>query len=245
MVQADLRPRAEPRDQPRRGRRHRRRDPGRHPQGRRQGPGAARRHAAVARHRDPRRDVHQDHRAQRDDPDAQVEDLHHRRRQPDQGRDPRAAGRARDRRAQQVAGPVRAGRHPAGAPRGDADRGHVRHRLQRHRQRPGPGPGHPARAEDPRHARRAASARSEINAIIEDAKKHAEEDRRRAEFIRAQARLEGLVDSNQKTFNEFGSMLARRAAGRGAQDPRRRQAGPRERQRLRMHRGTGEDRRDG
>jgi molecular chaperone DnaK len=48
----------------------------------------------------------------------------------------------------------------------------------------------------------------EITSIIDDAKKHAEEDRRRAEFVRARSRLEGLVDSNQKTFNEFGSMLA-------------------------------------
>jgi molecular chaperone DnaK len=48
----------------------------------------------------------------------------------------------------------------------------------------------------------------EISSIIDDAKKHAEEDQRRAEFIRARARLEGLVESNQKTFNEFGSMLA-------------------------------------
>jgi molecular chaperone DnaK len=47
----------------------------------------------------------------------------------------------------------------------------------------------------------------EISAIIEDAHEHQEEDRRRAEYIRAKARLEGLVDSNQKTFNEFGSML--------------------------------------
>ncbi len=47
----------------------------------------------------------------------------------------------------------------------------------------------------------------EIQAIIEDARQHAEEDRRRAEFIRARARLEGLVDSNHKTFVEFGSML--------------------------------------
>jgi len=47
----------------------------------------------------------------------------------------------------------------------------------------------------------------EIEEIIIDAKQHAEDDRRRAEFIRARARLEGLVDSNQKTFNEFGSML--------------------------------------
>jgi molecular chaperone DnaK len=48
----------------------------------------------------------------------------------------------------------------------------------------------------------------EIGAIIEDAQKHAQDDRRRAEYIRTRARLEGLVDSNQKTFNEFGSMLA-------------------------------------
>jgi molecular chaperone DnaK len=49
---------------------------------------------------------------------------------------------------------------------------------------------------------------SEIGSIIEDAKKHAEEDRRRAEFIRARSRLEGLVDSSQRTFGEFGSMLS-------------------------------------
>ena len=48
----------------------------------------------------------------------------------------------------------------------------------------------------------------EIAAIIEDAHEHANEDRQRAEYVRAKARLEGLVDSNQKTFNEFGSMLA-------------------------------------
>jgi molecular chaperone DnaK len=48
----------------------------------------------------------------------------------------------------------------------------------------------------------------EISSIIDDAKKHAEEDKLKAEFVRARARLEGLVDSNQKTFNEFGSMLA-------------------------------------
>ncbi len=48
----------------------------------------------------------------------------------------------------------------------------------------------------------------EISAIIEDARVHAEEDRRRAEFIRVKTRLEGLVESNQKTFAEFGSMLS-------------------------------------
>ena len=48
----------------------------------------------------------------------------------------------------------------------------------------------------------------EINSIVEDAKQHSEEDRRRAELIRVRSRLEGLVESNQKTFSEFGSMLA-------------------------------------
>ena len=48
---------------------------------------------------------------------------------------------------------------------------------------------------------------NEITAIIDDAKQHAEEDRHRAELIRTKARLEGLVESNQKTFSEFGSML--------------------------------------
>ena len=47
----------------------------------------------------------------------------------------------------------------------------------------------------------------EINRIIEDARVHAEEDRRKAEYIRVRARLEGMVDSNQKSFAEFGSML--------------------------------------
>jgi molecular chaperone DnaK len=50
-------------------------------------------------------------------------------------------------------------------------------------------------------------ADAEIQAIIEDAQRHAEEDRRRAEYVRARARLEGLVESNQKTFAEFGSLL--------------------------------------
>jgi molecular chaperone DnaK len=47
----------------------------------------------------------------------------------------------------------------------------------------------------------------EIQAIIDDARIHAEEDRQKAEFVRVRSRLEGMVDSNQKTFIEFGSML--------------------------------------
>ncbi len=47
----------------------------------------------------------------------------------------------------------------------------------------------------------------EINDIIDDARRHAEEDRVRAELMRIQHRLEGLLDSNEKTFTEFGYLL--------------------------------------
>ena len=82
--------------QPRRGRGRGRRHPGRRAGRRGQGRAAARRHAAEPRHRDQGRRVHQAHRAQHHHPDQEERDLHHRRRQPDERRDPRAAGRARD-----------------------------------------------------------------------------------------------------------------------------------------------------
>ncbi|MFQ5669834.1 MAG: molecular chaperone DnaK [Acidobacteriota bacterium] len=47
----------------------------------------------------------------------------------------------------------------------------------------------------------------EISQIIEDAEAHEEEDRKRAEMSRIGARLEGLLETNVKTFSEFGSML--------------------------------------
>ena len=78
--------------QPRRGRRHRRRRAGRRPQGRGQGRPAARRHAAVARHRDQGPGHAPPHRAQHHHPDQAVGDLHHGRGQPAVGRDPRAPG---------------------------------------------------------------------------------------------------------------------------------------------------------
>ena len=47
----------------------------------------------------------------------------------------------------------------------------------------------------------------EISSIIEDARKHAEEDRIKAELTRIQSRIESLLDSNEKSFAEFGSLL--------------------------------------
>ena len=57
------------------------------------------------------------------------------------GRDPRPPGRARLRGGQQDAGPVHPRRHPAGASRRAADRGHLRHRRERDPRRQGQGPG--------------------------------------------------------------------------------------------------------
>ncbi len=47
----------------------------------------------------------------------------------------------------------------------------------------------------------------EINDIIDDAKKHSEADKKKAELYRIQARLEGLLESNMKSFAEFGNLL--------------------------------------
>jgi molecular chaperone DnaK len=47
----------------------------------------------------------------------------------------------------------------------------------------------------------------EIAEIIDDAERHAEEDRKKTELYRIQARLEGLLDSNMRSFAEFGSLL--------------------------------------
>ena len=94
-------------------------------QGRGQGHPPARRHAAVARHRDEGRRLHEADRAQHDDPDEEVGDVHDRRGQPAVGRGPRPPGRVGDGGVQQDARQVPARRHPAGAAGHAADRGHA------------------------------------------------------------------------------------------------------------------------
>jgi molecular chaperone DnaK len=82
------------------------------------------------------------------DPDQGDAGVLHRRRQPDCGDDPRAAGRTRPRQRQQVARQVRPDRYPARAPRHAAGRGHLRHRRQRHPARVSQGQGHRQGAEN-------------------------------------------------------------------------------------------------
>ena len=102
-------------------------------------------------HRDAGRRVHAAHRAQHHHPHAQDRGLLDRRRQPDVGRGARAAGRAADGPRQPHAGQVPARGHPARAARRAPDRGHVRHRRQRHRERLRQGPGHGQDAEHHDH----------------------------------------------------------------------------------------------
>ena len=102
-------------------------------------------------HRDAGGRVHAPHRAQHDHPHAQDRSLLDRRRQPDLGRGARAAGRAADGAGQPHPRQVPAGGHPARPARRAPDRGHVRHRRQRHRERLGQGPRHGQDAEHHHH----------------------------------------------------------------------------------------------
>ncbi len=137
--------------QPRRGRGRRRRDPGGRARRRGEGRPAARRHAAVARHRDAGRRDDPAHRPQHHHPDLEVAGVLDRVGQPEPGRDPRPPGRARLRGRQQDARPVHPRRHPAGAARHPAGRGDVRHRRERHPRREGQGPGDRQGAAGPDH----------------------------------------------------------------------------------------------
>ena len=82
-------------------------------------------------------------------PTKKSETFSHGRRQPDDGRDPRAAGRARAGPRQPHDRQVPAHRHSTRSARHAAGRGDVRHRRERHPARVGEGQGDEQGAEDP------------------------------------------------------------------------------------------------
>ena len=91
---------------------------------------------------DPRRRDDQDHRTEHHDSGPPQRGLLHRRGQPAGGRCGGPAGRTRTGGRQPGPRTVPAQRHPQGAARGTADRGHLRYRRQRHPERDGQGQGH-------------------------------------------------------------------------------------------------------
>ena len=191
---------------PGRSRRHWRGDPGRRAAGRRQGRAAARRDAAVARHRDAGWRVHPHHRSQHHDPDQEEPGVLDRRGQPERRHHPRLPGRARNGGRQQGARPVRPDGHSAVAARHAADRGHLRHRRQRHRQRLGQGQGDRQGAADPDPGLR----RSVRSRHREDGQGRRGQCRRGQEAPRGGRRQEPrrrLVHSTEKALAEHGSKV--------------------------------------
>ena len=136
--------------------------------------------------------------------------------------DPGLSGRARDRRAQQAARQLRADRHPAGSARRAADRGHLRHRRQRHRARHRQGQGHRQGEHDRRSRSGSGAVKEEIDRMIEDAEAHAEEDRKRREEADVRNQAESLVYQTEKFVKEQREAEGRIEGPRGHADQGRR-----------------------
>ena len=169
-------------------------------------------------------------RAQHDDPRAADGDVLDRRGQPDRGRHRRAAGRARARRRQPPARTLPARGHPAGAARRAADRGHVRHRRQRHPQRLRARQGRPARNSGSRSPRAPTSISARSSGWSARPQAHAGEDRRRREEIDARNELDSLAYRvDQLLARAAGSPAGAREGARRA--ARRRRARRRSRSR--------------
>ena len=150
------------------------------------------------------------------------------------GRGPRHAGRAPDGEGQQDARQVPADRHPAGAARRAADRGHVRHRRERHPERHREGQGDRAPRSTIRIEASSGLSDADIKRAVEDAAKHEAEDKARKESIEARNQLDTLVYGTQEAghgerrqarrhrqADDRGGAQGRR--GRARAQPRRRQ----------------------
>ncbi len=161
---------------------------------------------AVPGHRDPGRGDDQAHREEHHHPDQGEPGVLHRRGQPDGGDGARAPGRARARRGEQVPGPLRPDRAAAGAARHAADRGHLRHRRQRHPARLGQGQGHrpPDRYRDPRLQR---PERGGDRQDGQGRRAHAEDDKKFRELVETRNKAEGLVHSVEKSLKESGDKV--------------------------------------
>ena len=108
-------------------------------------------YSALARHRDPRRRHHQTNRAEHHDSNEEEPNILNRRGQPNERRDKCPAGRARICEGQHFAGAVPPDEHSASAAGRPTNRGHLRHRRQRHLKCHRRGQGHGKAAGDHNH----------------------------------------------------------------------------------------------
>ena len=105
---------------------------------------------------------------------------------------------------------VPARRHPAGAARRAADRGHVRHRRQRHRERLGQGPRPPARRRTSRSPPPPAWPRTRSSRWCRTPQSHADEDKAAARGDRgAQPRGQRSSTTTEKTLEREQGQAAR------------------------------------
>ena len=108
---------------------------------------------------------------------------------------------------QQAARPVRSGRHPAGAARRAAGRGHLRHRRQRHRQRVGARTRRPARSSRSASRPRAACPRRTSSAWSRTRRRMPPKTSAQSELVEARNHAEALIHTTERTLAEHGSKV--------------------------------------
>ena len=106
-----------------------------------------------------------------------------------------------------VLGPVPAGEHPARAARRAADRGHLRHRRQRHPQRLGHATRTPAPSSGSPSARAPTWTSSEIERMVADAERHRDEDRRLRQTVDARNELDAVAYQVERRLQELGDAV--------------------------------------
>ena len=142
-------------------------------------------------------------RAKHDHTRAQVRNFLDGRREPDRGRCPRAAGRARTGARQPHPRQFPAGRHTARASRRSSSRGYVRYRRQRH-------PTVTAKDKDTGKEQKITISGStqlskeEIDRMVKDAEAHADEDRRRREEIEVRNQADSVAYQVERQLRELG-----------------------------------------
>ena len=121
----------------------------------------------------------------------------------------RLPGRKPDRQqpVEPAAGPVQPGGHPAGAAGRAADRGHLRHRPQRHPARLAKDLG-TGKEQKVRIEASSGLSAAEVERMRKEAEAHAEEDRRKRELIDARNQADQMVYQMEKLLKDNAGKLS-------------------------------------